>query len=136
MKKIFTVLAIALLAGAAQAADVGVSIQVGQPGFYGRIDIGQTAPPPVVLAEPVWVQRRPVHVEPVYMRIPPGHQKHWDKHCAKYNACGVPVYFVREDWYQERYERRRGDDDDQGHGKDKDKDHGKGHGKHKGQDRD
>ncbi|WP_457325823.1 hypothetical protein [Roseateles sp. P5_E11] len=129
MKKILPLITLLLIAGAAQATDVGVSVQIGQPGFYGRIDIGQTAPPPVVLREPVWVQRRPVHVEPVYMRIPPGHQKHWDKHCAKYNACGMPVYFVREDWYQERYERR-GDDNDQGKG------HGKGHGKHKGKDRD
>lgn len=122
-----------LAAGAAQATDVGVSVQIGQPGFYGRIDIGNTAPPPVVLREPVWVQRRPVHVEPVYMRIPPGHQKHWSKHCARYNACGVPVYFVREDWYQDRYERRdeRGHDDDHGKGK-----HGKGHGHGKGKDRD
>ena len=135
MKKITFALTATLLAAAAHATDVGVSVQVGQPGFYGRIDIGNVAPPPVVLAEPVWVQRRPVRVEPVYMRIPPGHQKHWDKHCAQYNACGVPVYFVREDWYQERYsDRRRDDDDDQGRGKG----HGKGHGKHKdkGQDRD
>ncbi|MGM9480879.1 hypothetical protein ACS5PN_06785 [Roseateles sp. NT4] len=133
MKHTLLILA-TLLAGAAQAADVGVSIQVGQPGFYGRIDIGNVAPPPVVLAEPVWVQRRPVHVEPVYMRIPPGHQKHWDKHCAKYNACGVPVYFVREDWYQERYARPQGGNDqgeDRGKGK-----HGKGHGHGKDKDRD
>jgi hypothetical protein len=133
MKKILLpVVAMTLLAGAAQATDVGVSVQIGQPGFYGRIDIGNVAPPPVVLAQPVWVQRRPVHVEPVYMRIPPGHQKHWEKHCAKYNACGVPVYFVREDWYQERYSGR-GNDNDQG---DQGKGHGKGHGKHKGKDRD
>ncbi len=122
MKKILPV-AMLLVAGATQAADGGVSIQVGQPGFYGRIDIGNVAPPPVVVAEPVWVQRRPVHVEPVYMRIPPGHQKHWDKYCAQYDACGVPVYFVREDWYQERYREHRNDD-------------GKGHGKHKGKNRD
>lgn len=123
-----------LAAGSAHATDVGVSVQIGQPGFYGRIDIGNTAPPPVVLREPVWVQRRPVHVEPVYMRIPPGHQKHWSKHCARYNACGVPVYFVREEWYQDRYERRddRGRDDDHDHGKGK----GKGHGHGKGKDRD
>jgi len=139
MKKTLSLLAAVLVAGAAQAADVGVSVQVGQPGFYGRIDIGNTAPPPVVVAEPVWVQRQPVRVEPVYMRVPPGHQKHWDKHCREYNACGVPVYFVREDWYQERYSRRdddrrrddrRGDDDDQGHGRG----HGKGHDKHKDRD--
>lgn len=139
MKKIFPALAVALLAGAAQAADVGVSIQVGQPGFYGRIDIGQTAPPPVVLAQPVWVQRRPVHVEPAYMRVPPGHQKNWAKHCAKYNACGVPVYFVREDWYQERYSEHHRDERErerEHEREDNDHGHGKGHGKHKGQDRD
>lgn len=130
--------ALTLLAGAAQATDVGVSVQVGQPGFYGRIDIGNTAPPPVVVAQPVWVQRQPVRVAPVYMRVPPGHQKHWDKHCAEYNACNVPVYFVREEWYQQRYGAAApaggpgaGDDSGgehgKGHGKGKGKGHGKGH---------
>lgn len=135
MKKNIVLAAAALLiAGAVQATDVGVSIQVGQPGFYGRIDIGNVAPPPVVLAEPVWVQRRPVNVAPVYMRIPPGHQKNWAKHCARYNACGVPVYFVREDWYQERYAGGHAGHDHGGGGggKGHDKDHGKGHGKDKG----
>ncbi|WP_343622623.1 hypothetical protein [Roseateles puraquae] len=125
------------LAVAAHATDVGVSIQVGQPGFYGRIDIGN-APPPVVLAEPVWVQRRPVQVAPVYMRIPPGHQKNWAKHCARYDACGVPVYFVREDWYQSRYaqsaEPPRGPDADRGKGNGRG--HGHGRDKDKGRDRD
>ncbi|MEO6276447.1 hypothetical protein [Roseateles sp.] len=137
MKKIAIALTATLLAAAAHATDVGVSVQIGQPGFYGRIDIGNAAPPPVMLREPVWVQRRPVHVEPVYMRIPPGHQKNWAKHCARYNACGVPVYFVREDWYEERYNRRdegdRGHGEEpgkgEGHGKGHGKDHGKGHGK-------
>jgi hypothetical protein len=138
MKKTAFALAGALLAAAAHATDVGVSVQIGQPGFYGRIDIGNTAPPPVIVAQPVWVQRRSGHVEPVYLRVPPGHQKNWAKHCARYNACGTPVYFVREDWYQERYERPARDRDEHGHGKDhKDRDehdHGKGHGK--GRDRD
>lgn len=131
MKKIQIMLACAgaLLAGAAQATDVGVSVQVGQPGFYGRIDIGNVAPPPVVLAEPVWVQRGPAHVAPVYMRIPPGHQKNWAKHCARYNACGMPVYFVREDWYQERY--GPADKGGKHHGKGHDKGHGHGKGKDK-----
>ncbi|MDT9002449.1 hypothetical protein RQP53_24420 [Paucibacter sp. APW11] len=123
-------LGLAIAAGAAQAADIGVSIQVGQPGFYGRIDIGNAAPPPVVLAEPVWVQRAAVRPQPIYLRVPPGHQKHWDKHCGEYRACGVPVYFIREEWYQERYGRgdegRRGGDD---HDHERGKGHGKGHGK-------
>lgn len=129
MKPILACVALTLSTGAALAADVGVSIQVGQPGFYGRIDIGNMGPPPVVLAEPVWVQRAAVRPQAVYLRVPPGHQKHWDKHCAAYRACGVPVYFVKEEWYQERYGRQdegRRDDDERGHGN---KGHGKGHGK-------
>lgn len=64
MKKTSLALTALLLAGAAQATEVGVSVHVGQPGFYGRIDIGNVRPP-VMMAEPVWVRRRPVHVEPV-----------------------------------------------------------------------
>ncbi len=128
MKSILLLIAGTALVGAAQAADVGVSVQVGQPGFYGRIDIGNTAPPPVVVAEPIWVQRAAVRPQPIYLRVPPGHQKHWDKHCREYRACGVPVYFVREDWYQDHYKHHDQDqpgDEGKGHGKGHDKDHDK-----------
>ncbi len=119
-------LALVATAPTAHAGDVAVSVQIGQPGFYGRIDIGQTAPPPVIYREPVWVRRQPVVVEPVYLRVPPGHQRHWAKHCERYGACGQPVYFVREDWYQEHYERRHDEREDReqhrhrGHGRDRD----------------
>ena len=39
--------------------------------------------------------------QPVYMWVPPRHGKKWDRHCGRYNACGVPVYFVRDDWYEQ-----------------------------------
>ncbi len=42
------------------ATDVGVSISVGQPGFYGRIDIGNAPPPVLVYPQPVVIQ--PVRV--------------------------------------------------------------------------
>lgn len=35
--------------------------------------------------------------------MPPGYAEHWGQHCARYNACGRPVYFVRDDWYLNRY---------------------------------
>ena len=99
-----TLLALAT-AGAARAADVGVSISVSQPGVYGRIDIGRYPQPQVIVQQPVLVQPPRVvvtqPVEPVYLWVPPGHQRHWARHCARYNACGVPVYFVREDWYRQ-----------------------------------
>ena len=99
-----------LAAGSAGAADVGVSVSVGDSGFYGRIDVGtMQKPPPVVYSQPVVVETAPVAVErpPVYLRVPPGHQKHWKKHCREYNACGERVYFVQESWYAEHYAANR-----------------------------
>lgn len=97
----------------ALAADVGVSVSVGQPGFYGRIDIGDYPPPVVIYREPRVVERVVVDRPPLYLRVPPGHAKHWAKHCYKYNACGERVYFVRDDWYNReyvpRYRERHGD---------------------------
>jgi hypothetical protein len=123
--KIIHAIAIAatLAAGAASAqTQVGVSVSVNQPGVYGRIDIGNMPPPPVIYAEPVIYAKPRVHVvqQPVYLYVPPGHQKKWGKHCHRYNACGQPVYFVKESWVRERYEHEHG----HGHG------HGKGHDKH------
>ena len=103
MKAIFFVAAAMLaVTTAAHAADVGVSIAVSQPGVYGRIDIGRFPQPAVVVAQPVIIAPPPVGVvvQPVYMWVPPGHRKKWAKHCSRYNACGVPVYFVRDDWYE------------------------------------
>ena len=108
------------LAVPAFAADVGVSIQISQPGVYGRVDIGRFPQPQVIVAQPIFVQQPTVFVQrsdPVYLWVPPGHRKNWKKHCRDYGACGVPVYFVRDDWYDNNVRRA-----DRGHGKDKDKD--------------
>lgn len=113
----------------AQAADVGVSVQISQPGIYGRVDIGRFPQPQVWQAPPVVIVRPTVVVQqqaPVYMWVPPGHRKKWGKHCAAYNACGVPVYFVRDQWYDAQVRPHgQGRDGEHGHGKGKDKGHGK-----------
>jgi hypothetical protein len=87
------------------AADVGVSVSVGQPGFYGRIDIGNAPPPVLIYPQPVVIQK--VYVAqpppPLYLRVPPGHAQKWSKHCHKYDACSRPVYFVKDDWYNNVY---------------------------------
>lgn len=88
----------------AHASDINVGVSVSgevAPGVYGRVDIGN-APPPVLYAQPVIITRpaRAVAVAPVYMHVPPGHAKKWDKHCHKYNACGTPVYFVKSAEYE------------------------------------
>lgn len=99
--------AVALTAGAlgapaAFAGDVGVSISVGQPGFYGRIDVGNVRPD-VIYAQPVVIERAYAPAPPLYLRVPPGHYRSWARHCGYYGACGRQVYFVREDWYSRAY---------------------------------
>lgn len=85
------------------AGDVSVSVRVGEPGFYGQIDLGNAPPPQVILSQPVIIEREAAPGGPIYLRVPPGHEKHWRKHCHEYNACGRQVYFVRDDWYQNVY---------------------------------
>lgn len=128
MKKLaLLALAASALSPALAATSVGVSIGINEPGVYGRIDIGNMAPPLVIYPQPVIYAPPRVTVvqQPVYLYVPPGHQKNWGKHCGHYNACGQPVYFVQESWVRERYEREGN------HGNEHKKNKG-GNGKNKG----
>jgi hypothetical protein len=138
MKRILVLVLAAAAAGSALAQpSVGVSIGINQPGVYGRINIGDVPRPALILPEPVIVSRPRVVVEraPIYLYVPPEHQQNWRRYCGRYNACGQPVYFVRDEWVRERYEHEhpgwnrgrhrgwdkhdgRGDRDDRGHGHD------------------
>lgn len=118
----------------ALAADVGVSVSIGQPGFYGRLDVGDYPPPLLIYQQPRYVQRSAVEREPIYLRVPPGHAKNWRKHCYKYDACGERVYFVRDSWYQREYvpryqERNRGYDGDRRDRYDDRRGNGRGNGR-------
>lgn len=130
----------------ALAANVDVNINLGQPGYYGRIDIGDFGRPQLIYREPIVIYPVSVPRDPVYLHVPPGHAKNWRKHCSKYNACGERVYFVQDSWYEREYVPRyqarhhareehhedRHDDGHNGyknkHGKEH-KGHGKAHGK-------
>lgn len=118
MKALFALalaLAAAVMMPAGHAADVGVSVQISQPGVYGRIDIGRFPQPAVILSQPVLIEPPAavvVQPQPIYMWVPPGHRRNWRRYCHEYNACGVPVYFVRQDWYDRHVRHRDHDDDD------------------------
>lgn len=120
MKRLFLTVVLTMVAMPALAADVGVSISIDQPGFYGRIDLGDVRQPPVVYAKPIIVQPLPPGVvyEPIYLHVPPGQEKHWHRYCGRYNACGRPVYFVKDGWYNDVYApRHRGGANAHGHGR-------------------
>ena len=141
MKKIFLIAALmAATSAPTRAADVGVSVNVGQPGFYGRIDVGDYPPPQLIYQQPRIINRVEVDRPPVYLNVPPRHARYWHRYCGAYNACDEPVYFVRNRWYEReyvpryrdrhdgRYDGHRGDhrrdwDNDQ-HGQDRDHERG------------
>lgn len=109
---------------------VGTTITIGEPNFYGVINIGDVPEPPrLVYREPRVIEHVTVVREPVYLRVPPGHAKHWDKHCHAYHACARPVYFVEDGWYQHTYAPVYKAKHHKGHGGHKHKSH---HGKDKG----
>jgi hypothetical protein len=117
-----------IAASPALAADVGVSVNVGDPGFFGQINLGDVPQrPALVYAHPVVIHRDPAFAgPPIYLHVPPGHERHWARHCAEYHACGRPVYFVRDDWYNREYvprHRHHDGDHDHDHDHDHDNDH-------------
>jgi hypothetical protein len=144
MKRLFLLLLTSFAFTQANAANVGVSVNIGEPGFYGQIDIGDYVPrPQVVYTQPVIIQHVPVYerATPIYLHVPPGHAKRWASYCGQYNACGRPVYFVKDSWYENEYVPRyrehhgHGDDDNDRHDDHYDRhddrgDHGHGNGRH------
>ncbi len=120
---------VAAVSTVVHAADLNVGVTISgqiQPGVYGRVDIGNT-PPPLVYAQPMIIAPSRGRHDPIYLNVPPGHARKWAKHCAAYDACGRPVYFVRTSEYEgergdDRRRNDRGDDREEGRG------HGRGHG--------
>ena len=110
------------------AGDLGVNVILSGeviPGVYGQVEIGNSPRPVVVYEQPrvIVVDKRYVRSEPVYLHVPPGHAKHWSKHCHTYHACERRVYFVKSREYELEYQHEHQHDDHK-HSK-KHKGHGK-----------
>ena len=125
MKKVLSLLATLLAAGPALALDVGVSVAIGDPNFYGNIVIGDAPPPVLVYREPMVVVQSQVVVAPIYLRVRAGQAQNWPQYCGQYNACGRPVYFVQDEYYNEVYAPHYHKNHGKGHGNGNKK-HGKG----------
>jgi hypothetical protein len=74
------------------AADVGISINVNEPGFYGQIDLGSVPqPPPLIYAQPVVIAQDPRYIDrPIYLHAPPGHERHWIGPAPSTTPAAVP----------------------------------------------
>lgn len=96
----------AALAVASLSAGAQVSISIGQPGFYGRVDLGSYAPAPLVYGPGVIASGGYYSGAPVYLRVPLNHRRNWRRYCRIYGACAQQVFFVRDDWYVNSYAPR------------------------------
>lgn len=105
MKHLIRTLAMvaSLLTLAVAESPAGVSISIGEPGFYGRIDVGGYPAPRLIYPDPIIVHRVQTWYPPIYLRVPPGHVKQWYRYCDRYGACGRPVYFIDDGWYNDVY---------------------------------
>jgi hypothetical protein len=79
----------------ALAANVGISVNIGEPGFYGQLDIGNYPPPALLYPQPVLVRPVVVAQPPIYLRVPPGHARHWDRYCSRYHAVTAGCILCR-----------------------------------------
>ena len=106
LMKTFAAVAVAAFASAGCVVPVAGPAIYSDPGIYGRVDIGNYPPPPLVYSQPVIIAppRFAAPPPPLYLYVPPGHHQNWQQYCGQYNACGRPVYFVRDPAAGGRYQ--------------------------------
>jgi len=81
----------------------GVFVRVGEPGYYGRIDIVGYPQPQLMYDQPMTVYQVSQDRAPIYLRVPRDHASNWRNYCGQYNACNERVYFVDDNWYTREY---------------------------------
>ena len=116
MKRLLCSFALSLAFAAPAFSQIGISVNLGEPSFYGRIELGDAPAPRFINQEPIIIERGGEPQPPLYVHVPPGYERHWRRHCREYDACNRPVFFVTDDWYRNSYvryyhERHGGDRD-------------------------
>ena len=101
MKKLLLAALSVLAVSPVFAGNVGVSVSIGEPGFYGQIDIGNGGRPQLIYNQPILIARPSYGYveEPMYLRVPEAQSRNWRRYCGNYGACGRQVYFVHNNWY-------------------------------------
>lgn len=96
---------LALLLGAASAgASTQVNISIGDSGYRGVLPALSGWRPEVWNSSPVVaIGAAAAGLAAVYLNVTDSERRDWKRHCGKYDACGRPVYFVKNDWYRGTY---------------------------------
>lgn len=89
-----------LLAALASAASAAADPEAAS-GLFGPLDLAAFPHPRILNPQPVLGAPVPVGAPqrpPIHVHVPPGRERLWPRDCRDYNACNVPVYFVKESW--------------------------------------
>jgi hypothetical protein len=99
---------IVAIAGAVLGAMTGNYPQ--QQPVYQQPGYPQTYPaqpyPAQTYPQPVYAPQV-IQQAPVYLWVPQVQRTNWSQYCGQYGACGVPVYFVQDRWYQQNVMARQ-----------------------------
>ncbi len=103
LRKVMLAMVFGMLALSIQPARAGIAISIGEPGFFGIIDIGGYPTPDLVYPEPIIIDPAAAWGPPIYLRVPPYYINDWGRYCYEYDACNRPVYFITDTWYNTIY---------------------------------
>ncbi len=103
MNQLLFAAALAAATSTALAHDNQGTDSIGQPDYYGLLDMVNYQLPQTIYRNPLAIEQVPTNRAPVYLRVPPGHAKNWRKHCGAYHACDERALFVQDDWYNREY---------------------------------
>lgn len=97
--------AAALMIGAAQAgAATQVNISIGDSGYWGAIPMMNGLRPDVWNTTPiVAIGAAIAGASILYLNVPEAQRRDWRHYCSRYDACGRPVRFVKNNWYRDHY---------------------------------
>jgi hypothetical protein len=72
---------------------------------HGTVDVRNFSRPDLVSPHPVIIRFMSAQMlaRALYLHVPQAHRTEWAGYCHFYQACGHPVYFVTEKWFDRVY---------------------------------
>lgn len=93
-----------MLAAGSASAGTQINISIGDNGYHGVLPALTGWRPDVWNASPVVaIGAAAAGIAAIYLNVPDKERRDWKRYCGKYDACGRPVHFVKDDWYRRTY---------------------------------
>jgi hypothetical protein len=103
MKRFMGMAALAALTTASSGGGNYIAASANSP--HGTVDVRRFPRLDLVSPHPVIVRFMSAQMlaRALYLHVPQAHRAEWAGYCHFYQACGHPVYFVTEQWFEHVY---------------------------------